>query len=147
MSGCYTFFIIKLSSPVSCRASKQSYFKLRREHFSETQKLKTQCPECCVRNVWTFAQPCYLNVDGFDRSSKRLWSVNYFSGCKRTGEMQKTGCLLQKQNKPHRNPKTTKQITEKRKTSSELSETKPMLSEQIELSEHSVPLHDDIIKF
>ena len=36
---------------------------------------------------------------------------------------------------------------EKKKASSELSETvKPTLSEQIEPSEHSEPLHDDIVR-
>ena len=58
--------------------------------------------------------------------------------------------VLNEGNKPNKHPNPTNNQTshpEKKKTSSELSETKPTLSEQIEPSEHSVLLHDDIAKF
>ena len=58
--------------------------------------------------------------------------------------------VLNEGNKPNKHPNQTNNQTNhpgKKKTSSELSETKPTLSEQIEPLEHSVPLHDDIAKF
>ena len=106
---------------------------------------------CRMKTIFFVAHAVHARGSAW-RSSKRLVVGQLFSGCKRTGEMQKTRCLLQKkasnktpkpkpnknQHKPPRKEEGIQWTKWNRKTT---------LSKQIEPSEHSEPLRDDIVKF
>ena len=82
-----------------------------------------------VSEIQFFFSSCHAR-SRLGRSSKRLVVGQLFSGCKRTGEMQKAGCLPNaetEQTPKHKHkPNTTR-----RKTSSKLSETLRFQNDEI----------------